>query len=95
MPVPDEHLGRLGQFCWGLAGAVSPALIRALASLSPESEIPHLGLAYIIVTLGVFAFGGMWSIAMGSDKYWKAMYNGATFPLVFGYLSHVTIPGGH
>ncbi|HEV7508639.1 MAG TPA: hypothetical protein VGS07_27415 [Thermoanaerobaculia bacterium] len=95
MAVPDEHLGRLGQFGWGLAGAVSPSLIRAFSSLSPESEIPHLGWAYIIVTVGVFGFGGVWSIAMGSDKFWKAMYNGATFPLVFGYLSHVTIPGGH
>jgi hypothetical protein len=29
---------------------------------------------------------------MGADNRWKAMYYGATFPLVFGFLTHVTVP---
>ena len=32
---------------------------------------------------------------MGSEKPWKAIYNGATFPLVFGYLAHATLPAVH
>ena len=32
---------------------------------------------------------------MDSDKAWKAVYNGATFPLVFSYLTHLTVGGGH
>jgi hypothetical protein len=92
-PPADEHLGRLGQFGWGLAGAIFPPLIRAFDAVTPEAEIPHLGLAFLLLSAAVFLGGGIWSHAMGSEKPWKAMYNGATFPLVFGYLAHVALPG--
>jgi hypothetical protein len=91
--TPEEHLGRLGQFLWGLAGAAFPPLIRAFNAVTPGAEIPHLGLAFILLSFGVFLGGGLWSHAMGSEKPWKALYNGATFPLVFGYLAHVAVPG--
>jgi vacuolar-type H+-ATPase subunit I/STV1 len=92
LPRHHEPLSRLGQFSWGLAGAVFPPMIRAFNSVYPGAEIPHLGWAFILLSLGVFVGGGLWSQAMGSEKPWKALYNGATFPLVFGYLAHVTVP---
>jgi len=55
--------------------------------------MPHLGVAFVVLSLGVFLGGGLWSHAMGSEKPWKALYNGATFPLVFGYLAHVAVSG--
>jgi hypothetical protein len=60
-----------------------------------EAEILSLGRVRIIIALGFFTVAGLWSVAMSSEKAWKAMYNGATFPLVFGYLSHVITSGGH
>jgi hypothetical protein len=91
--APEGPLGRSGQFLWGLAGAAFPPLIRAFDAVAPGTEIPHLGWAFILLSLGVFLGGGLWSHAMGSEKPWKALYNGATFPLVFGYLAHVAVPG--
>jgi hypothetical protein len=90
--APAHDLGRLGPFLWGLAGAVFPPLIRAFGSARPEMEIPHLGWGFIFLSLGVFLGGGLWSVAMGADNRWKAMYYGATFPLVFGFLTHATVP---
>jgi hypothetical protein len=87
--VPEAPLGRSGQFLWGLAGAVFPPLIRAFDAVTLGAEIPHLGRAFLLLSIG----GGLWSHAMGSEKPWKALYNGATFPLVFGYLAHVAVPG--
>jgi hypothetical protein len=91
--APEVALGRSGQFLWGLAGAAFPPLIRAFNAVTLGDDIPHLGWAFILLSLGVFLGGGLWSHAMGSEKPWKALYNGATFPLVFGYLAHVAVPG--
>ena len=91
--APEAPLGRSGQFLWGLAGAVFPPLIRAFDAVTPGTPMPHLGVAFLGLSLGVFLGGGLWSHAMGSEKPWKALYNGATFPLVFGYLAHVAVPG--
>ena len=91
--APEAPLGRSGQFLWGLAGAVFPPLIRAFDTVTPGTPMPHLGVAFVVLSLGVFLGGGLWSHAMGSEKPWKALYNGATFPLVFGYLAHVAVSG--
>ncbi len=90
-----DRLSRSVQFLWGLAGSVFPPLIHAYDTVKPDSEFPHLGAAFIVVGLLFLMSGGLWSMAMGSEKPWKAIYNGATFPLVFGYLAHAALPAAH
>jgi hypothetical protein len=82
----EKHLTKRGQFGWGLVGAAAPYVVRAVRSVRVDTEMPHVGLAFIIVTLGALAFGGAWSIAMKSDPAWKAVYNGATSQLMFVFL---------
>jgi hypothetical protein len=94
MTSADDHLGQSAQFLWGLAGSVFPPLIRAFNAVDLSTDIPHIGTGFIVLALAIFIGGGLWSLAMGSDKAWKAVYNGATFPLVFGYLTHIGVPPG-
>ena len=90
--APKDELGPLGQFFWGLAGAVFPPLIRAYGTVKPDTVLSDLGSGFMVLSVCVFIGGGLWSIAMGADKPWKAMYYGATFPLVFGFLTHAAAP---
>jgi hypothetical protein len=86
----EEHLGRNEQFGWGALGAAAPYLVRALHAVQLSSPIPQLGVAYLGVSVCAILVGGLWSMAMKSDREWKAMYNGATFPIVFAFLIEAT-----
>lgn len=84
--MPRGHLRTGGQFSWGLVGAIAPYVLRAVRAVKPDTGMPHFGIAYVLVSLGAVLLGGLWSVAMKSDPEWKAMYNGATFQLVFAFL---------
>jgi len=87
----DDRLSRSVQFLWGLAGSVFPPLIHTYDTVKPDSEFPHLGSAFLVVGLLFLLSGGLWSLAMGSEKPWKAIYNCATFPHVLVVIAYATL----
>jgi len=90
MTSQGEQLSLRGQFVWGAVGAGFPPLIKAWEEVRPADPIFPLGWRFILLTVLILVAGGLWSRAMESHKEWKAIYNGATFPLVFGFLAHLT-----
>jgi hypothetical protein len=84
-----ERLSLKGQFVWGAIGAGFPPLIKAWEETKPADPILPRGWKFILLTALILIAGGLWSRAMESHKEWKAIYNGATFPLVFGFLAHL------
>src|SRR5258708_21492319 len=93
MSWEGEHLSLRGQVVWGAIGAAFPPLIKAWNEVKPADPILPLGLKFIVPTILILVAGGLWSRAMESHKEWKAIYNGATVPLVFGFLAHLTLEG--
>jgi hypothetical protein len=88
--MPQEtaaHLTKTEQFWWGVLGATAPYVVRAVRAVKPGAALASPGVGWILVSLCAVVFGGFWSIAMKSDPEWKAMYNGATFQIVFAFLA--------
>jgi hypothetical protein len=74
------------QFFWGILGSLAPYAVRAARALTPDGALPHLGWGFLLASAALIVFGGVWSMAVESDKRWLAMYHGATFPIVFSFL---------
>lgn len=90
-PMPESiSLTRSEQFVWGLLGAVFPIFL-SLIQRGFSLGIPSLSSSFIVIAAFSTLLGGLWAIALDSRSPWLAMYNGVTFPVLFGWLSHSVV----
>ena len=79
-------------FCWGFLGAALPEIIRLQKIVTnPKLIIDFLSIEYFMISLAFFGAAGLLSIAWKPENAYKAIWLGASFPVIISTMA-VQVP---
>ncbi len=75
---------------WGCLGALGAFVLRfsLTGTLTSAEALGVVG--SVVVTILLIVLGGAWAYAIRSHTEFLAMYHGATFPVMFAALGHIS-----
>ncbi|HEV2380731.1 MAG TPA: hypothetical protein VG206_13175 [Terriglobia bacterium] len=77
-------------FWWGAFGAILPEIVKLFKIVAAGDPLPHLNWTAYIVLLMLFAcFAGGFSVAWRPESAYKAIWIGASLPLLVSTLVQV------
>ena len=75
-------------FWWGLFGAILPEVVRFFKIAAAGQPMPHLNwVAYIVLLLLSACFAGGFSVAWKPESPYKAIWIGASLPVLVSALT--------